>query len=247
MRYSDTSYNLRIELDTEHCHLSPAQMRKLESGLSPLRQVLRDFPVSDLYIDVEHYPGSEEYRVKLALQLPGKGLASGDVHEDLYTAFRHSVRRLVDSATAYKERLGRVDTISKAQQGTHHELLPTHSLDADALDAAVADQDYVAFRRETFPIEEPLRKRIGRWIQRYPEIEAQIGERFDLSDMVEEVFLSAFDQYRDWPRDIPFGAWLESLIDPSVRLLSRKSEAQMANISFVKSLLDAHTTIEASP
>ena len=53
---------------------------------------------------------------------------------------------------------------------------------------------YERFRSLLFPYEESVRKRIGRWVQRYPEIEAQIGTRFDLEDAVEEVFLMAFDQ-----------------------------------------------------
>ncbi len=64
-----------------------------------------------------------------------------------------------------------------------------------AIDAAVRDGDYAAFRTATFVYEEPVRKRAGRWVERYPEAEAQIGKQLEIADIVEEVFLNAFEQY----------------------------------------------------
>ena len=77
--------------------------------------------------------------------------------------------------------------------------------------------------------------RIGRWIQRYPEVEGQIGVRFEIADVVEEVFLMAFDQYDRRPKDVRFGDWLEQLIDPSVKLLRDHTEEELENIQFVRS------------
>lgn len=65
--------------------------------------------------------------------------------------------------------------------------------------------DYAAFRKLMFVYEEPLRNRIGRWIERYPEVAAQLDEQVYLEDIVEEVFLTAFDEYDDRPQAVPFG------------------------------------------
>ena len=84
-----------------------------------------------------------------------------------------------------------------------------------------------------------MRKRAGRWIQRYPKIEAQLGQRFDLADITEEVFLNAFQRYDEHPREVPFGDWLEKLIDPSVKVLSEDTDEELANISFARSVVEA--------
>jgi hypothetical protein len=54
MKYSDQSYNLRIELDTKNCELTAGEITQLEEALSPLRQPVESFPVTDLYVTIEH-------------------------------------------------------------------------------------------------------------------------------------------------------------------------------------------------
>jgi len=107
------------------------------------------------------------------------------------------------------------------------------------LQQAVEQGSYAEFRTLTYPFEESVRKRAGRWIQRYPQVEAQLGDRFDLADIVEEVFLNAFERFEDHPREVPFGDWLESLIDPSVKLLSKDTDEELANIRFARSAVEA--------
>lgn len=239
MKYSDESYNLRIELDTEGCELSAAQIEKMEQMLSPLREPVKDFPVTNLYVTIEYKPHSHDYRVKAVLRLPGKGLATGDVDEDLNGAFRRCVRKLVHKVTGYKDRLSNAEEAAKHEKGTHHDIIAQRPVDWTALEEAVQRFDYTEFRKLTYPFEEPVRKRIGRWIQRYPQAESQLGRRFDLADIVEEVFLNAFERFEDHPREVPFGDWLENLIDPSLKLLSEKTDEEMENISFAQSAIEA--------
>lgn len=239
MKYSDQSYNLRIELDTENCELTPAQIEKLEECLSPLRDLVKNFPVADLYITIQYNPPSHDYRVKAVLRLPGKGLATGDLEEDMYLAFRRCVSKLVHKVIAYKDRLEDAEAIAKHEKGTRHDVVAQQPIDGQALQAAVDQGDYAEFRKLTYPLEESVRKRAGRWIQRYPKIEAQLGERFDLADIVEEVFLNAFERYHEHPREVPFGDWLEGLIDPSVKLLNDDPDEALANISFAQSAIEA--------
>jgi len=120
MKYSDRSYNLRIELDTENCELSATQIEDLEEALSPLRDPVKEFPVADLYITIQYNPPSHDYRVKAVLRLTGKGLATGDLDEDLYPAFRRCVSKLVHKVTAYKDRLDAAEAITKHEKGTRH-------------------------------------------------------------------------------------------------------------------------------
>jgi len=238
MKYSDQSYNLRIELDTKQCELSPAEIEKIESALDILRQPIAKFPVSDLYLTIEHHPRSGSYRVKAALQLPGRGLATGGEDQHVFPAVQQCVWRLVQKVSAYEERMEGVEEKSKREEGTRHDVQPTQQVNVRAVDEAVRAGDYAQFRKLMFAYEEPLRKRIGRWIERYPEVAAQLREQVQLADVVEEVFLTAFDQYLDRPQAVPFSEWLENLIDPSVKLISTASDEELDNISFARTLVE---------
>lgn len=246
MKFADESYNLRIELDTENCELSPGEIKDLEEALSPLREPVKSFPVTDLYITIQFKPPSHDYRVKVVLRLPGRGLATGDVDEHPLPAIRRCVSKLVHKTTAYKDRLGDAEAMAKHEKGTRHDVVARRPVDGQALQQAVAAGDYVEFRKLLYPYEEPVRKRAGRWIQQYPQIEAQLGEAFDLADIVEEVFLNAFERFDDHPREVPFGDWLENLIDPSVKLLSKDTDKELANISFARSALEAERARDAA-
>lgn len=57
-------------------------------------------------------PPSHDYRIKAVLRLPGKGLATGDLDEDMYPAFRRCVSKLVHKVTAYKDRLEDAEAIA---------------------------------------------------------------------------------------------------------------------------------------
>jgi ribosome-associated translation inhibitor RaiA len=236
MQFSDQSYNLRIELDTKQCELSPADIEKIEDALDILREPIAKFPVSDLYLTVEHHPRSGSYRVKAALQLPGRGLATGGVNEHVVPAVQQCARRLLQKVIAYEDRMEGAEEKSKREEGKRHDVAPTGEVDVEAIEQAAAAGDYAAFRKALFVYEEPLRKRIGRWVERYPEISAQLRDQVSLADIVEEVFLTAFDEYEDRPQTVAFGDWLENLIDPSVKLLSSASDEELDNISFARTL-----------
>jgi ribosome-associated translation inhibitor RaiA len=240
-KYSDESHNIRIELDTENCELSPGEIAKLERALSPLREPVKDFPVTDLYVTIQYKPPSHDFCIKTVLQLPGRAMATGDVDEEMYPAFRRCVRKLVHRVSGYKERMEGMEAISKHEKGTRHDVVALRQIDHEALDHAVQADDYTEFRILTYPFEEPVRKRIGRWIQRYPRIEAQLGRRFDLADLVEEVFLNAFERCEERSREVPFGAWLEGLIDPSVVMLSEESDEELSNVRFARTAVEAKT------
>ena len=239
MLFSDNAYNLRIELDSKNCELSPEELEKMTDGLAPLREPLRNFPVSDLYITVEFHSPSQDYHVKTSLVLTGRTLFTGDDDHEIYPAFHRCVRKLISKVDAYKNSLGGNSEISKQHKGTHHDVVPDWEPDGEVLQRALDEQDYAAFREALYVYEEPLRKRAGRWIARYPEIDGHVGEQLSLADIVEEVFLNAFERWEKRPSSIRIGEWLEHLIDPSIKALLKDPVAELENISFARSLRGA--------
>src|SRR6056297_3784956 len=165
MKYSDQSYHLRIELDTKHCELTDDEIKRLEHMLDPLRKPVEKFPVANLYITIEFFQRSHEYRVKMVLRLPGQGLATGDLDAAYYPALERCVRKLLHKLLAYEDELGREEDRVKHLKGTRHEVNPTREVDLEAVREAFEQNDYAAFRTALFVYEEPIRKRIGRWIQ----------------------------------------------------------------------------------
>lgn len=236
MTFPDTSYNLRIELDTHNCELSAEQIEELAQRLEPLRKPVEKFPISDLYITVTFQPRSHKYRLKTALVLTGRTLAAGELDEHVLPAFDRCIRKLVYKVRAYVDAMEQTEEQSKLHKGTHQHVVPSQEPDADTLREAIAEGDYAAFRRATYVYEESLRKRVGRWIERYPDVEAQLGETYTIADFVEEVFLNAFERFDRWPDEVRFGEWLEHLIDPSVKLLTRHKDEELENIDFARSL-----------
>jgi ribosome-associated translation inhibitor RaiA len=234
MPFSDESQNLRIELDIKNCRFSPAELEKMERALDPLREPVRDFPVSDLYVTVAYHPRSLDFHVRSSLVLPGRTLFTGDRDEDPLSAWSRCVRKLLNKVTAYKERLSAKPEKAKVREGTAQEVVPTREPDVETLDQAVRTGDYRSFREAMFVYEEPVQKRAGRWIERYPEFEIQLGAAFTIDDLVEEVFLNAFEWYDDRPRAVRLGEWLEQLIDPAVKTLLKDPDAEQENIDLVR-------------
>jgi hypothetical protein len=239
MAFADKSHHLRINFDAKNCDFSEAELAKIETALDPLRDLVRNFPVSDLYITVHFHPRSNDYHVKTSLVLTGRTLFTGDRDAHMYPAFNRCVRKLVHKAQAYEEDLGGKPEISKEREGTRHELVPDAEPDLKAATAAVEGGNYAAFRRATYAYEEPLHKRTGRWIERYPEIAAQLGNQFTLEDIVEEVFLTAFDQYGRRPEPQRFGQWLEDLIDPALKALAEHPAEEQENINLARTWHEA--------
>ena len=47
----------------------------------------------------------------------------------------------------------------------------------------------------------------------------ETADELGIADIVEDVFLTAFDRFDHWSSEVPPGDWLESLIDPVIRQL----------------------------
>jgi hypothetical protein len=108
--------------------------------------------------------------------------------------------------------------------------------DAGPLGEAVRAGDYRPFRLALAGYEEWLRNRVGRWVQRFPEAEARVGRRLRIGDLVEQVYLNAFESFLERPTDLRLSDWLERLIDPSLKALLRHPDEEGENASLARTL-----------
>jgi ribosome-associated translation inhibitor RaiA len=244
MRRDDPSEPLRIEIDAHQCELTPEQIATMHDDLDTLTKMVETFPKAELRVYVEHEGRNNEFVVKTSLLLPGQTLVTSEHNRVLHAAYEQCVDVLVNQVKEYKDRLGQVPERQKSVEGTHNRLEPTVDPDLGAVDSAVLAGDYAAFRTELQGYEEPLRDRVGRWLQRTPEANGAIGRRFTIADVVEEVFLDAFEAYDRRPKESRFGDWLESLIDPAVKELMRHAGDELENISMARTLQGVPATRE---
>jgi ribosome-associated translation inhibitor RaiA len=230
---------MRTVFDVHQYKLSEDERNRLENSLDGLRKMVEHFPVADLHILIEGNARSNDVSVKLTLILPGNTLVTNDHDAVLTAAFDRSLAALADAVGRYKARLDGEGERQKLEKGTAHDLLPTQSLDLAAIERAVAAGDYAAFRTALLPFEDGVQARAGRWVQRFPEYEARIGREVKMSDVTEEIFLTAFDQYDARPAGLPLSEWLENLIGPGVKALMTNTTEEMENINQARSALSA--------
>jgi len=240
---NDRSEKLQVKIDTHHCRLSSQEMTKFQDGLAALRRTTENFPVADLHVLVSFRTRNNEYSVKTSLILPGATLVASDHDVMALAAAERCVDNLMRKLKDYKDRLGNVPERQKAEKGTRRELQPTADPDPAAIESAIQTGDYAAFRDITQGYEEPVRQHVGRWVGRDPAADAAIGTRFTIADVVEEVFLTAFETFDDRPQGLRFGDWVDSLIDPAVKQLLRHPE-ELESVSLARTLQGVAPTRE---
>jgi hypothetical protein len=245
MQYTDDRYHLRVEINAKEYNLPADELTRMQQSLEPLGEAVRDFPQADLAITVVRHPRLDVYHVEARLRLPGKTLFSGDQDAYLDSAFQRCVRKLTRRAEAYHDNPDR-DAVEAAERlaTLDREVVAPEEPEAGLVGEAVRAGDYKTFRTILSGYEEWLRKRVGRWVQRYPDAEAKVGRELRIGDLVEEVYLNAFEQLGKKPADVPFRDWLDGLIDPSLKLLLRHpfEEAQNASLARTVRELPAERT-----
>lgn len=236
MPFTNRSDDLHIEIDTKYFNLTEYEREKMDADLEPLRKVIARFPVRDLYVTMTYNERSTDFHVKTTLLLPGRNLFTGDAENHPVPAFGRCIRKLLNKVEGYKDELDQ-----RPEQAQR--VVATNTHDPQRVQAAIDANDYPEFRTALYAYEEPVRKRVGRWVQRYPEVNARIGADLRVDDFVEEVFLTAFERFNDRPADVPLGDWLEQLIDPSIKILL-KDPAELEAVSFARTLQNAPPTEE---
>src|SRR5262249_23927697 len=145
-------------------------------------------------------------------------LFTGDWDDYLDSALCRTLRKLRHKAAAYRADADHAaGEIARRVERMNRDVVAPEAPATSALGAAVAAADYLAFRGHLATYEDWLRLRIGRWLQRYPDAEAEIGRRIRIGDLVEEVLLNAFERFDGWRTEVPLHEWLDSLIDPSLK------------------------------
>ncbi len=234
MKPSDRRNDFPIQIDAHQCTLSRAVTDRMRDGAASIARQVGHFPVAGLHVLIEHNARTNDYSVKTDLFLTGEPLVCSDRDVQLYTAFERCLEGLAKEVQAYKARLDQEAERQKAEKGTRQPVQATAPPDMAAVETAVRGRDYATFRTATFAYEEALRKRVGRWVERYPEAEARIGKTWQIADIVEEVFLDAFENYDRRPDGVRFGDWLEERIDPAVKELLKNPDAELENIRMAR-------------
>ncbi|HVK16792.1 MAG TPA: hypothetical protein VM533_07575 [Fimbriiglobus sp.] len=244
--YQPARGKLLVYFDAHQFELSEAERDKMLDGLDSLALQVENFPQHDLRAYLEWRPRNNEYVVKLSLLLPGRTLVCSEHNAVLHAAFEKCVGVLADGVKGYKDQLSQVPERQKQEKGTHQEMTPATPIDPAALDAAAQAGDYAAFRAAVTPYEDAVRLRAGRWVERYPEVQARMGRGLEVIDIVEGVFLAAFEGYEARPTGVRFGNWVEGLIDPTVRAIAHHPDEELENINMARSACDADSGRKAS-
>jgi len=230
--------SLRIELVTQGFEISASEIADMERDLHTLRKLIDPFPSSVLHIAVDCHQRTKVYHVKTSLSLCGSTLFTGDRDSSCHPAFERCVHKLIKKIEAHKSRMSGKTAWFRPASGNQVCVSSSEGFDSSDLEYVVAKDDYAAFRSGIDIFADGLSKRIGRWINRYPQIQDELGDAITISDIVEEVFLTAYQQFLQRPHDVPPGAWLEGLIDPSIQALLQSPDEEYANISFSRAVLE---------
>lgn len=236
MQHTEQRRQVHINIETQACELPRDELPRIDQPLNDVMDVLGDMP-GELKIKIIFHPHRQEHHVKAALSLPRRTLFTGDWDSYLDTALLRAIRKLKHKAAAYRTEPDHVaDEVAERIEQMNRDIIAPENADMGPLGEAVASGDYRAFRSLLGGHEDWLRLRVGRWLERYPDAEAEVGRRVKIGDLVEEVLLTAFERYEGRSNDVPLHEWIDSLIDPALQTYCQHPVEERENISLVRSL-----------
>jgi hypothetical protein len=235
MHYTEDRYHLQVEISARECIIPPDELARMQRLLEPLGEAVEECSSSQLGITVIHQPRSRVFHVAARLTLPTGSVSAEDRDDYLDSAFQRCVATLIQRVRDGQPRPP-VQTARDWLAVLDRDVVAPEDPDAGPLGEAVRAGDYRAFRLALSGYEDWLRGRVGRWVQRYPEAEAGVGRRLRIGDLVEEVYLSAFESFLERPTDVRLSDWLERLIDPSLKALLRHPDEERENASLARTL-----------
>jgi ribosome-associated translation inhibitor RaiA len=230
-------HDLRIEVHAGDYPLTRAERDWIESEAEALSRLIAGFPRTDLKIELTRNRGS--VRASAALWLGGRMLFASDSKDLLSPAVTNCIQALVRDVTAYKHKMSNKPAYGKEREGTVHRIEPSMDPDLKPIGEAVENLDYPTFRQLMSVYEDGVEKRVGRWIERSPQAESMVGTDFNISDVVEAVFLNAFEKYDQRP-SVPMGPWLEDLVSTTIKAMTERPEEERENARFAATSLDAN-------
>jgi ribosome-associated translation inhibitor RaiA len=235
--FSDEAFDLRVVIDAKHYRISKTEQLKIDEDIEHLRRQIVRFPVAELKVEIAPRAKLGGVTVKTSLLLPGSTLVASDEDVVAYPAFQRCVAKLTEQLKAYKDELSNKPVYEKQIQGTLHEVTPTQEPKLEDIEVAVATGDYAGFRIALGVYDESLAGRVGRLVERHPSALRKFGDSVPISQIVEDVMLTAFDRFDRRPH-ARLGQWLEELIDPAIDALANDS-AERENLSFIESAKEA--------
>jgi ribosome-associated translation inhibitor RaiA len=232
-----TDNRLRVIITPRDCDIPADERARVQGYFGRLAAALGDLPAADLDLTVVHHPKADAYHVEGKLRLPGRTLFSGAWDAYLDTALRSCTDKLVRRVEAYQDDPDREAIAAAERRGAiERDVVAPEDPDAGPIGEAARAGDYRGFRTALAGYEDWLRLRIGRWVQREPEAQARVGRELLIGDLVEEVYLTAFEQFTRRPTDVRLSTWLEGLIDPSMRNLLRHPDEGHENASMARTV-----------
>lgn len=237
MQYVANEYHMQVEIDAKECQIPDDERLRIQPNLDRLGQEVQEFPTSRLYLTIVYHPRSQVYHAQAKLILPGKTIKTGERNTYLDIAFQRCIDKVIHRVKDYRANPDR-EAVQQAERKVALESDVVQPIEPDVhkLNAAVEQGDYQAFRHEMLGQEEPIRMRVGRWIQQYPEVQSEIGQSIEIADLVEEVFLLAFERYAERQTYLSVIEWLESLIDPAMKSFWSNPDDRLA-VSYAETLI----------
>lgn len=234
---------LRVEITTKACEIPMDERERLQRALATLADAASVFPDPVLWLEVIYHAPGKIYHVESKLQLPGRTIITGEKDPYLDSALQRCIQRVIRKMEAYKDHPDQ-QAVAAAERldALDREIVAPEAPDAGPLAHTAETGNYRAFRAAMAIYEEWLRKRVGRLIQRIPEAQARLGEDLHLGDIVEEVYLNAFEQFTRRPTAVPLSEWLEGLIERSIRALLRHPEGEAEAASLARTLRETPLT-----
>jgi ribosome-associated translation inhibitor RaiA len=211
---------LQIDLRTTNCTLPEDERTRMQPWLNALAEQVQDIPNPTMELHIAHHARSDVFNVELRLKLPGRSLFVREKNPDLDTALERGLTKLQRKLESYWRHPDE-DALTDARRraAVERTLVALPDPDVGPLADAILADDYSTFRDRISGYDVWLNHRVGRWVQRDPEAQARLGDVFVIGDIVEEVYLNAFDRFLQRSRDVRLSEWLDSLIEPSLRAL----------------------------
>jgi hypothetical protein len=229
-------HRLQVHFDTHGCALAPGEAIELSDHFDALARQTGNFPSADARVVIEKKGPNGVHVVKLTLLLPSETLVASDRDPVLHAAFRRALDSLEVTFAGFMERLEGVDRRQEQAEAEKRQTTDgPGAVDEAALDSAAREADYAAFRAAIAPYDDWLRLRVGRWVERYPEVQARMGRDFDVLDLTEGVFLSAFERHGHRHAEVRYRDWLEGLIDPTLRAFAHDPARERENVNMARS------------
>ncbi|CAM2007772.1 HPF/RaiA family ribosome-associated protein [Acanthopleuribacter pedis] len=208
-----TKTNMTVVFRTHNYELGGRNRTRLEGEAGKLEDLVADFPVADLHVDIHEYPKGG-FHVKTALRLPNDTLFTGDRHLDMHSAYLRCIRKLMLKVKTYKAKLSGEHRYHKTPEMGEVPVVTPDAASLERLDQAVEAGDYRAFREGLTPWEPELGAAVARYCENDTHAALMIGHGFNQSHLLEEVVLNAFEQYSERGRN-KLDLWLQDLIDTS--------------------------------